>query len=70
MTIEINGDGLIKLNGRDAIRIGEGPFMLNEPTVAADYTIPADTNAMSAGPITVEDGVTVTVSQGSEWTVV
>lgn len=70
MTVEINGDGLIKLNGKDAIRIGEGPFLLNEPTIDADYVIPANTNAMSAGPITVAQGVEVTVGEGSEWTVV
>lgn len=70
MTIEINGDGIIKFNGVNALKLGKGPFLLNEPTVEEDYTIPANTNAMTAGPVTIADGITVTVSDGSEWTVV
>lgn len=46
------------------------PFYLNNNTISADYTIPSNTNAMSAGPITIADNVTVTVPDGSEWTVV
>ena len=40
-------------------------FVENDQTVTADYTIPADKNASTVGPITVQDGVTVTVSDGS-----
>lgn len=46
------------------------PFFLNTISVDQDYTLPANTNAMSAGPITIGTNVTVTVSDGSEWTVV
>lgn len=46
------------------------PFYLNTNTVSASFTIPANTNAMSAGPITLADDVTITVPDGSEWTVV
>jgi hypothetical protein len=42
----------------------------NAATISADYTITAGNNAMSAGPITVDSGVTVTVPSGSTWTVV
>lgn len=45
-------------------------FYLNDQTVTADYTIPTGQNAVTAGPVTVDDGVTVTVSDGSTWTVV
>jgi hypothetical protein len=48
---------------------GNGLFV-NSATVSADYTIPAGSNAMSAGPVTVNSGITVTVSSGSVWTVV
>ena len=48
---------------------GNGLFV-NSATVSADYTIPAGSNAMSAGPVTVDSGITVTVSSGSVWTVV
>jgi hypothetical protein len=44
-------------------------IITNSNTVSASYTIPATDNAMSAGPITVASGVTVTVSSGSRWVV-
>lgn len=45
-------------------------FYLNGQTVTTNFTVPAGQNAMSAGPITVNPGVTVTVPVGSKWTVV
>lgn len=45
------------------------PFFLNANTVAANYTVPANYNAQSAGPITINTGVTVTVSTGSNWVI-
>ena len=46
-----------------------GTFFVNPTTVSANYTIPTNYNAMTAGPITVNSGVTVTVPSGSTWTV-
>jgi hypothetical protein len=46
------------------------PIWLNGQTISSDYTIPTNYNGMSAGPITIADGVTVTVSSGSEWSIV
>lgn len=45
-------------------------FYLNDQTVTLDYSIPSGQNAMTAGPITIASGVTVTVPSGSVWTVV
>jgi hypothetical protein len=45
-------------------------FYMNDQTVTANFTIPTGQNAMSAGPITIANGVTVTVSNGSVWTIV
>jgi hypothetical protein len=42
----------------------------NSATISANYTIGTGNNAMSAGPITVDTGYTVTVPTGSTWTVV
>lgn len=42
----------------------------NPATISANYTVVAGINAMSIGPITVADGVTVTVNDGATWTVV
>lgn len=45
-------------------------FWENDQTVDYDYSISSGRNAMTAGPITIQSGVTVTVPAGSEWTVV
>ena len=45
-------------------------FWENGTTVTADYTITNGQNAMSAGPITINSGVTVTVGDGETWTIV
>jgi hypothetical protein len=42
----------------------------NSATISANYTIGSGNNAVSAGPITVSTGITVTVPTGSTWTVV
>lgn len=44
-------------------------FIENDQNVTANYTIPSTKNAMTTGPITVDAGVTVTVSGGSRWVV-
>lgn len=45
-------------------------FYENGQTVTANYTITSGTNAMSAGDITIDTGVTVTVPTGSSWVIV
>lgn len=45
-------------------------FIENSQVVTANYTIPVSKNAMSTGPITVNSGVTVTISSGSRWAVI
>jgi hypothetical protein len=42
----------------------------NANTISANYTIGTNNNAISAGPITINSGVTVTVPSGSVWVVV
>jgi hypothetical protein len=42
----------------------------NAIVISANYTIASGNNAISAGPITINGGVTVTVPAGSTWTVV
>jgi hypothetical protein len=48
----------------------EGIFWENSQTVSADYTITSGKNAGTFGPVTIADGVTVTIPDGSTWTVV
>ena len=45
-------------------------FYENDQTVTEDYTIGTNKNAMSAGPITIDDGATVTIPNGSTWVIV
>lgn len=49
---------------------GDRVFYENDQTVTTNYTITNGKNAMSAGPITINSGVTVTVGAGETWTVV
>ena len=53
-----------------SVATAENGMFVNKQTVAADYTIATNYNAMSAGPVTVNGGITVTVSAGSSWAVV
>ena len=45
------------------------PIYVNSNTISANYTFSSGTNGMSAGPITINNGVTVTVASGSKWVV-
>ena len=49
---------------------GNQVFFENDQIVTVDYTIPSTKNAMTAGPVTIDTGITVTVDTGSTWTVV
>lgn len=48
---------------------GGGVFQVNNTTANVNYTIQTGQNALSIGPITVADGVTITVSSGQKWLV-
>jgi hypothetical protein len=50
--------------------VGKDGFYDNNKSISVDHTVPLGVNSMTAGPITVDPGVTVTVSLGSTWTVV
>jgi hypothetical protein len=55
---------------KSEVLVAQNGIVVNSATVSEDYTIEAGFNASSAGPISVDDGVTVTVSAGSVWTVI
>jgi hypothetical protein len=51
---------------------GGGPdevFVENSRVVTTNYTIPVGKSAESVGPITINSGITVTVSSGERWVV-
>lgn len=45
-------------------------FYENDIVMTASYTITNGKNAMTAGPLTISDGVSATVPDGSTWTIV
>jgi hypothetical protein len=66
-----NSSGLVVPIGGGAAGGGaNGVFYENDTNVTVSYTITTGKNAMSAGPITVDSGVVVTVPSGSVWTIV
>ena len=56
-TGELKSDALVAQNG----------LVVNSATVATNYAVPSGSNAMSAGPIKIADGVVVEVPDGSRW---
>jgi hypothetical protein len=45
-------------------------FYENGQTVTTNYTLTTNKNAMTAGPVSINSGVTVTIPSGSSWVVV
>lgn len=50
--------------------IGGMGYVENAATISVSSTINAGNNAVSAGPVTINSGITVTVPSGSRWVVV
>lgn len=50
--------------------INDNPFYSNANTVSSNFTTTPGYNYMSVGPMTINTGVTVTISTGSAWSVV
>lgn len=65
-----NGTAWGTIGGGATGAAGNYVFNLNDQNVTGSYSIPSGKNAMTAGPIQINDGVTVTVPDGSTWTVV
>jgi len=74
----IANTGVLSFNGQTGTVVSSGAigggsdsiFFLNDLTIFQDYTIPLNKNAMTAGPISIADGKTVTIQDGSTWTIV
>jgi hypothetical protein len=56
---EISGQEMIATNG----------LFVNSLTISSSYSIPANSSAVSVGPITLANGVSVTVPSGGRWVV-
>jgi hypothetical protein len=62
--------GILYANGDKQWLDTYGVFKANRNTIAESITIPANTNAMTAGPITINNGYTITIQDGASWSVV
>tara|TARA_R100001594_G_scaffold51414_1_gene84796 strand:- start:350 stop:955 length:606 start_codon:yes stop_codon:yes gene_type:complete len=60
----VGGGGGATGTGSDAIFLNYGQ------TVTGSYSIPASTNSLSAGPIAIASGQSVTIPSGSRWVIV
>jgi len=63
-----NGAAFVSLGGA-AGGGNDSVFYENDTRITADSTIQTGKNALSAGPITIDTGVVVTVESGSVWTI-
>jgi len=55
---------------QSTVLVASNGIVVNSATIAENYTIAATNNAMSAGPITINSGVTVTISSGARYVVI
>lgn len=65
-----NGTAWSSMGGGATGAVSNPVFYENDIIVTGDYTVTTGKNAMSAGPITVNSGVTVTIPSGSVWSIV
>jgi hypothetical protein len=65
-----NGTAWAPMGGGATGAIGNYVFFENDMTVTANYTLTANKNAMTAGPVTINTGVIVTVPSGATWSIV
>lgn len=65
-----NGSQWVSIGGGAAGAGADAVFYENDQAVTGNYTITSGRNAMTAGPVTVNSGVTVTIPSGSVWTVI
>ena len=74
--LQTNGSGTLSFaaaSGGGGAATGGGSdevFFENDQAVTTNYSITASHNAVTAGPITINNGVTVTVPSGVRWVVV
>ena len=70
-TFAVNGNTMdVSISGGAMGNGGNKVFFENDVAVTNDYEITTGKNAMSAGPLTINAGVTVTIPSGSDWTII
>jgi len=72
-TYVFNGSEWVLIGGSGGGATGGGTdkvFYENDKTITTDYSITEEKNALSAGPITIDDEATVTIPDSSVWVIV
>lgn len=62
--------GVIPVSSSGVAVVTSAQMYENTQTISTSYTITSGSSAMSAGPITLSSGVTVTLPAGSRWVIV
>jgi len=70
VTGSVGMTGILYANGDKQWVDTYGVFKANRNTIAENVTIPSNTNAMTAGPITINNNYTITISDGSSWSII
>ena len=65
-----NGSAWGTIGGGATGGVGNSVFYENDISVTANYTLSTNKNAVSAGPITINSGITVTIPSGQAWVIV
>ena len=72
-TVQTVADGSVTASKLDTNHhVGGSQYLirLNPNTITSNQSIPSGVNGVSAGPITIADGVTVVIQDGAEWSIV
>jgi len=75
-SVYANASGVVAVSDFTATNVtsasydNTGVFYYNAQTVTTNTTIASTENALSVGPITIANGVTVTVNAGGAWSIV
>ena len=77
-TRQTSGVGVVAKNApltnaeldQNFIDLTNAQFRFNPSTVTTDTSIPSGNNAMSVGPITIGEGVSVTIGDAASWSIV
>lgn len=64
-----NGSGWGSVGGGATGGGNDEIFIQNNQSITTAYTLPVGKNASTTGPVTVDNGVTITVSSGSRWVI-
>jgi len=63
-----DGSDFVKIAGGGAE--AGGVIQVNKDTATVSYTLPSGSNGFSVGPITIAEGVEITVTTGQSWVIV